>query len=440
MLRRSLLTAGAGGLVLATASPALALSKPEALSPDGSSDQTAAFARALAAAAAARKPLTLEAGTYRISGVELPDGSVITGTPGATRLLASAPGPVLKAASAARVTLSGLVVDGGGGATGEGLGLVSLEGVAEVTLHDCAIVSTSGTCLVMEGCGGRIDACRFERADRALLASNSAGLSIHRNTVRGCANNGIVVQRSAKGYDGTIISGNRIEAIRADGGGLGWYGNGINVFRAGNVVVSGNVIRDCGFTFIRANSADAVQIVANNCEGAGETGIYSEFSFEGAVVASNMVRRAATGISVVNYDKGGRLASVVGNVVRDAFVRPLPEGGGQGYGAGIAVEATTAASGNTVEGCPRGGFVLGYGNYLADVNLTGNVARDCRAGVVVTVAKSEGNALISGNVFSRCAEGGVVGYEWEKKATGDLAAPGAAVFPGITVQGNVLGA
>ena len=122
MQRRSFLTAGAGGLLLGAAGPALPQFKHQALRPDGSSDHTAAFARALAAAAAASKPLVLEAGTYRISGVELPDGSIVAGTPGATRLLASAPGPVLKAASAARVSLSGLVVDGGGGATGRGSG------------------------------------------------------------------------------------------------------------------------------------------------------------------------------------------------------------------------------------------------------------------------------------------------------------------------------
>ena len=54
----------------------------------------------------------------------------------------------------------------------------------------------------------------------------------------------------------------------------------------------------------------------------------------------------------------------------------------------------------------------------------------------MTVAKAAGNALISANVFSGCADGAVVGYEWEKKATGDLAATGAPAFPGITIGGN----
>ena len=74
------------------------------------------------------------------------------------------------------------------------------------------------------------------------------------------------MHRSEKGYDGTLVVHNRVESVRADGGGLGWNGNGINVYRAGHVVVAQNVIRDCAFSFIRANSGDAVQKRANFSE------------------------------------------------------------------------------------------------------------------------------------------------------------------------------
>ena len=58
------------------------------------------------------------------------------------------------------------------------------------------------------------------------------------------------------------------------------------------------------------------QITGNNCARSGEVGIYSEFSFEGAMIANNIVDGAATGICVVNFNEGGRLAVVSGNIVR----------------------------------------------------------------------------------------------------------------------------
>ena len=45
--------------------------------------------------------------------------------------------------------------------------------------------------------------------------------------------------------------------------------------------------------------------------------IYSEFGFEGAVIADNVVDGAGNGISVTNFNEGGRLASVRGNIVRN---------------------------------------------------------------------------------------------------------------------------
>ena len=117
--------------------------------------------------------------------------------------------------------------------------------------------------------------------------------------------------------DGTIITGNRVERIRATKGGTGQNGNGINIFRAGNVIVANNVVGPCAFSAIRANSASNIQITANNCTASGETAIYSEFAFEGAVVSSNIVDGAANGISMVNFNAGGRMAVCSGNLVRN---------------------------------------------------------------------------------------------------------------------------
>ena len=64
------------------------------------------------------------------------------------------------------------------------------------------------------------------------------------NTVRGAGNGGILVWRSTPGDDGTLVADNRIEDIANKSGGSGQWGNAINVFRAGNVIVRGNRIRN----------------------------------------------------------------------------------------------------------------------------------------------------------------------------------------------------
>ena len=60
-----------------------------------------------------------------------------------------------------------------------------------------------------------------------------------------------------------------------------------------------------------------IQIIGNNCAALDEVAIYSEFGFEGAVIADNVIDGAETGISVTNFNEGGRLATVRGNIVRN---------------------------------------------------------------------------------------------------------------------------
>jgi len=103
---------------------------------------------------------------------------------------------------------------------------------------------------------------------------------------------------------------NRIEDIKAGPGGSGQYGNAINAFRAGNVIVRGNRIRNCDYSAVRGNSASNIQISGNSVSDVREVALYSEFSFEGAVIANNTVDGAAVGVSVCNFNEGGRIAVV----------------------------------------------------------------------------------------------------------------------------------
>ena len=74
---------------------------------------------------------------------------------------------------------------------------------------------------------------------------------------------------------------NRIEDIAAKRGGSGQNGNAINVFRADNVTVRGNRIRNAAFTAVRGNAASNLQVTGNTISDVGEVAIYAEFGFEG---------------------------------------------------------------------------------------------------------------------------------------------------------------
>jgi uncharacterized secreted repeat protein (TIGR03808 family) len=74
------------------------------------------------------------------------------------------------------------------------------------------------------------------------------------------------------------------------------------------VIVRGNRIRNCDYSAVRGNSASNIQITGNSVSNVREVALYSEFSFEGAVIANNIVDGAAVGVSVCNFNEGGRIA------------------------------------------------------------------------------------------------------------------------------------
>ena len=83
------------------------------------------------------------------------------------------------------------------------------------------------------------------------------------------------------------------------------------------MIVRGNHIRNAAFSAIRGNAASDIQIIGNNCAELDEVAIYSEFDFEGAVIADNVIDGTESGISITNFNEGGRLATVHGNIVRN---------------------------------------------------------------------------------------------------------------------------
>ncbi len=240
--------------------------------------------------------------------------------------------------------------------------------------------------------------------------------------------------RSEAGEDGSIVTANRIVRIRADGGGTGENGNGVNVFRAGSVLVSGNRITDCAYSAVRGNAASDIQIVANSCARLGEVAIYAEFGFEGALIANNLVDTAATGITVTNFNEGGRLAVVQGNLVRNLFRREHEPVDKRGHG--ITVEADTVLTGNVVEGAPTAGIVIGWGQYMREVVATSNLVRASRVGILVTADKGAGACLLSNNMVSGATDGAIRAMDAQGNPTGPELAHGGSNDKLLSIAGN----
>ncbi len=242
----------------------------------------------------------------------------------------------------ADVSLAGLSFAGDGA-------LVSTIDARDVTIENCRFIGGARG-VVLERCSGVVRASVFRgQSDAALFALDSKGLEISGNTVSDIGTNGIMVWTSDKREDGTLVANNRISRIASVPGDTGQTGNGVSVFRAGNVIVSGNRISDCAYSAIRNNAGDNCQIINNSASRLGETALYCEFAFQGAVISNNIIEGAGNGISITNFDVGGRLATCNGNVVRRCT------------GFGIFAEAQTVICGNAVEVSHRSRHCTGLG-------------------------------------------------------------------------------
>ncbi len=405
--------------------------------PGTEDDQSRKLQDLIDQAAAVGQPVFLPAGTYEVANLELRNGSRLAGVPGLTRLVYRGHGHLIAAQEVGGISLSGITFDGANRWLADYTeGLLSFRTVDEVAIEDCAIVGSRKCGVYLVRSGGRIEGCRVTGAAEAgIWAIEGKAFSIRDNQVFDCGNGGILVHRWSKGEDRTIITGNRVARIGAIHGGTGQYGNGINVFRADNVMVSGNQVSDCAFSAIRANSASNITISGNQAFRSGETAIYAEFEFEGALIEGNVIDGAAIGISVANFDHGGRLSTVSDNIVRGIVNTGPYEPIVSGFGFGISVEADTLVSGNLVDGAETAALAIGWGPYLRNVIVSDNILRGSPQGMRVSVVEGAGEALIRDNIVDGASDGAIVGYRWNDRV-GDALGEGDASFPHLTIAGN----
>jgi uncharacterized secreted repeat protein (TIGR03808 family) len=408
--------------------------------PGSPDDQTKALQRAIDEAARAQIPLMLPPGVYRTSMLQLSTGTQLIGVRGATKLLFTGGASLFVGEGADRLTLSNISLDGGGIALPARRGLIHCLAGRDIRIIDCEIARSGGSGIWLEQVTGDISGNIItDTAVTAVVSFDAAGLIVSRNTIVGTRDNGIEILRSSIGDDGTLVADNRIEDIKAGPGGSGQYGNAINAFRAGNVIVRGNSIRNCDYSAVRGNSAANIQITGNSVSDVREVALYSEFAFEGAVIANNTVDGAALGVSVCNFNEGGRLAVVQGNIIRNLLPkRPIGTAPDDDAGIGIYVEADTSVSGNVIENAPSFGIVAGWGQYLRDVAITGNVIRKAFVGVGVSVAAGAGTALVGNNMISETPRGAVVGLDHARPITADLSADGAQRYAQVMIGNNAV--
>ena len=407
--------------------------------PDAFDNQSKAFNRMLQEAAERNLPVHLPAGNYVVSNLKLPENVRISGVPGATRIIYGGDGHLFAGENLDLFDISGLTVDGANHWLADYTqGLIDIRRARHVEINNCEIIGSGKNGISLERTGGRIERSMISgAADAAIYSVEGGRLHITGNRVTDCANGGILVHRWQIADDGAIISENRIDRISARNGGAGQNGNGINVFRANNVLVSSNVVADCAFSAIRANSASNLQITGNNCSRSGETAIYAEFAFDGAVISSNIVDGAANGISIVNFNNGGRLGVCSGNLVRNlSETGPYPADA-PGFGVGISVEADTSVTGNVIENAPLYGIHIGWGEFMRNVVATGNVIRKAGEGIAVSVVEGSGSAVITDNVIEDTVHGAIFGHRWKKRVTGDLARTGSGEWPRLRVERNL---
>ncbi|MEZ5840106.1 MAG: TIGR03808 family TAT-translocated repetitive protein [Hyphomicrobiales bacterium] len=401
--------------------------------PEAPDDQSRRLQAAIDGAASAGKPLRLPPGRYVVSNLRLPAGARLVGVPGATVLAYGGGGHFLFAEKADGIALSGLVLDGLNADLGDyAPALVHIAMSRGLVIEDCEITGSRASAIVLDRVAGRIARNTITGTfETAIQANESAGLEIAGNTISTTAGNAIRVWRWTNAADGTVVSGNRIENVARDTDGGGDRGNGIDVFRAGNVMITGNRIADCSAAGIRVRAASDVQITGNGIARVSGTGIALSRDADGAVLSGNVVDTAATGIALGTAGEGSRMTVCTGNLVRNIAASSAEADDG----IGIAATSDAAITGNVVEKAERIGIRLGFGPGLRDIVATGNVVRDAAIGIAVSVTTGSGEAAISANVISGASRGAILGMERHVVKTGDLA-DGGRVPPNLAVASN----
>ena len=82
--------------------------------------------------------------------------------------------------------------------------------------------------------------------------------------------------------------------------------------------------------------------------------------------------------------------------------------------------------------------MAGWGKYLRDIAITGNVIRKAFVGVGVSVVPGAGTALVNNNMISAAPRGAVVGLDHARAITTDLSVEGAQRYAQLVIGSNAV--
>ena len=141
---------------------------------------------------------------------------------------------------------------------------------------------------------------------------------------------------------------------------------------------------------------------------------------------------------MTNFNEGGRLAVVQGNIIRNLLPkRPDGTDPGDGAGIGIAVEADAAVTGNVIENAPFAGIMLGFGQISA--RRLGDRQRGAHAPTSASRSRwraAPAHALIANNMIAEVTRGAIVGMDRRRIVTGDLMKGGGERYANLSISGN----
>lgn len=392
------------------------------VTPNAGRNQSVAFQRMLNQAALSGTAIELPAGDYKINNIRLPDGCVLRGAGASTILTNSGTGPMLFGNAAGWISLSNFRCDGAMlAATAENQGVITLSNIMNANLSGLIVRNGANDGIYLEQCGGNVSNCQISQIGRlGIFAMQSNSLALEDNTVDDCADGGIIVHRWEAGHDGAVIARNVVRNIRASRGGVGQWGNGINVFRADNVLVQDNQMSNCAFSAIRANTTENTIINRNKCIASGETAIYAEFAFKNATITRNFIDGCANGISATNLNNGGRGSVITDNTIRNAIATGPYQPAPPYFGHGISVEADALVRDNLIETVNGYGINVGWGPYLDNVEVSANTIKDANIGIGISVADGAGTAKITSNLI-HARNGAIRVHRWDQIEPNDLA-------------------
>ena len=94
-------------------------------------------------------------------------------------------------------------------------------------------------------------------------------------------------------------------------------------------------------------------------------------------------------------------------------------------------------TGNVIENAQGYGIVVGWRNYLRDLNVTDNLIRNAHIGIGVSADPSAGIALIANNTISGSKDGAIRAMNGPTPIGPDLAKASTSAYRNLAVHGNI---